>query len=138
MLLLSCRFQLIHINHASINIATSIIGGRHWHSIWWIRWSLTGYWRSLQLMRCVMWRVWLILTNRGQLSSINDWIIQRRRHRYHRWWQLIAIWVTVLAIKAPVITRSFLWRAGWLLTNRGQLLWIDDWIIQWRRNRYHQ
>ena len=40
-------------------------------------------------------------------SCINDWIIQWRRHRYHQWWQLISIWVTFLAIKAPVITRSF-------------------------------
>ena len=58
--------------------------------------------------------------------------------RYHRWWQLNALWVTVLDIKASVITRSVLWRSGWLLTNRGQLRWIDDWIIQWRRHSYHQ
>ena len=51
--------------------------------------------------------------------------------------QLIS-WFTVLAIKAPVITRSVLRRTGWLLTNRGQLIWIDDWIIQLRRNIYHR
>ena len=94
--------------------------------------------RSLRLWRCVMWRyVWLLM-NRGHLRWINDWIIQWRRKRYHRQWELIPIWVTVLAIKAPVITRSVLWRSGWLLTNRGQLRWIDNWIIQWRRHRYHQ
>ena len=60
------------------------------------------------------------------------------RHRYHRKWQLISIWVTVLTIKASVITRSVIWRSGWLLTNRGQLMWIDDWIIQWRSNIYHR
>ena len=52
--------------------------------------------------------------------------------------KIIALWVTVLAIKAPVITRSVLWRSGWILTNGGQMRWIDDWIIQWRRHRYHQ
>ena len=60
------------------------------------------------------------------------------RHRYHRWWKIIHLWVTALAIKAPVITRSVLWRAGWLLTNRGHLRWIDDWIIQWRINIYYR
>ena len=78
-----------------------------------------------------------MLTNRGQLRWINDWIVQWRMHRYHQWWQLIAIWVTFLAIKELVITRSVLWRTGWLLTKRGQLRWIDDLIIQWRRQRYH-
>ena len=43
------------------------------------------------------------MTNWGQLRWIDDWIIQWRRNRYHWWWQLIAIWVTVLAIGAPVI-----------------------------------
>ena len=78
-----------------------------------------------------------MLTNRGQLRWINDWIVQWRMHRYHQWWQLIAIWVTFLAIKELVITRSVLWRTGWMLTKRGQLRWIDDLIIQWRRQRYH-
>ena len=68
----------------------------------------------------------------------NDWIIQWRRHRYHWWWQIIYLWVTFLAIKAPVITRSVLWRSGWLLIDRGQLRWIGEWIIQWRRHRYHR
>ena len=137
MLLSLCRCQLIHINHASINIATSVIGGRRWHGIWRIRWSPTRYWRILQLMCCVMWRsVWL-LTNRLQLSWINDWIIPRRKHRYHRWWQLIVLWVTVLAIKATVITISVVWKSGWLLTNQVQLRWIYDWIIPWRRHIYH-
>ena len=138
MLLSLCRCQLRHINHAFINIATCIIGVRRWHGIWRIRWSPTGYWRSLQLMRCVMWRAGWLLANRGHLRWINYLIIQLRRHRYHRWWKLIYLWVTSLAIKSPVITRSVLWRAGWLLTNRGQLRWIDDWIIQCRRNIYHR
>ena len=133
MLLLLCWCQLRHINHASINILTSIIGGRRWRGIWLIRWSPTGYWRSLQLMCCVMWRSGWLLTNRGQLVWINEWIIQWRRHIYNRWWKLIALWVTVLVIRAPVIMRSVLWRAGWLLKNQGQLRWIDDWIIQWGR-----
>ena len=42
MLLLLCWCQLRHINHASINIVTSIIGGQPWHGIWLIRWSPTG------------------------------------------------------------------------------------------------
>ena len=46
------------------------------------------------------------MTNWGQLRWINDWIIQWRRHRYYRWWQLIVLWATSLAFKAPVITRS--------------------------------
>ena len=137
-ILLLWRCQLRHINHASINIANSIISVRWWHGIWQIRWSPTGYWRILQIMRCVMSRSGRQLTNQGQMSWINYWIIQLRRHGYHWWWQLISLWVTFLAIKAPVITRSVLCRSGWLLTNRGQLIWIDDWIIQWRRNIYHR
>ena len=136
-LLSLCRCQLRHINHVSINIATSIIGGRRWHGIWQIRWISTGYWRSLQLMCCVMWISGWLLTNRVHLSCINDLIIQCRRHKYHWLWQIISIWVTVIYIKAPVITGSVMWISGWLLTNRGQLRWIDDWIIRYRRNRYH-
>ena len=94
--------------------------------------------RSSWLWRCVMWRAGSMLTNQGHMRWINDWIIQWRRHRYQRWWQLIALWVTVLAIKATVITRSVMWRSGWLLTNRGQLRRINDWIIQWRRHSYHR
>ena len=138
MLLSLCRCQLRHINHASINIATSIIGGRRWHSIWRIRWSLTGYWRSLQIMRCFMWRDGWLLKNWVQLKWINDWIIQCSRHRYHWWLQLIALWVTVLGIKSPVTTRSEIWRAVWLLTNLEQLRCIDDWIIQWSRHSFHR
>ena len=130
--------HLRHINHAFINIAASAIVGRRWHGIWKIRWSPTGYWRSLQLMRCVIWRSGWLLTNREQLSWINDWIIPWRKHRYHRWWQLIALWVTVIAIKALFITIIVMWRPGLLLTNRGQMRCIDDWIIQWKRNRYHR
>ena len=89
-------------------------------------------------MRCVMWRAGWLLTNWGQLRWINYWIIKLRRHRYHRWWQLIALWVTEIAIKALVIMRSVLWRSGWLLMNWGQLTRIDDWIIQWRRKRYQR
>ena len=138
MLLSLCRCQLRNIHHAFINIATSIIVGRRWHGIWRIRWILTMYWRNLWLWRCVMWRSGWLLTNRVNMRWINDLIFQWRRHRYHRWWQLIALWVNFLAIKEPVIMRSVMWRAGWLLTNRGQLMWIDDWIIQWRRHRYNQ
>ena len=93
--------------------------------------------KALVIMRSVLRRAGWLLTNRGQLRWIDDWIIQWRSHRYHRWWQLVAIWVTVLVIKSPVITRSVPWRSVWLLTNRGHLRLIDDWIVQWRRHRYH-
>ena len=136
MLLSLCRCQLRHINHAYINIATSI--GRRWHGIWRIGWSPTRYWRILWLWRCILWRYGWLLTNRGQLMWINDWIIQWMSHMYHQWWQLIALWVTFLAIKAPVIMRSVLCIYGLLLTNQGQLRWIDDWIIQRRSHRYHR
>ena len=106
MLLSLCLYQLRYIHHASINIATSILGGRRWHGIWRISWSPTRYWRSLQLMRFVLWRTGWLLKKRGQLRWINDWIFQWRGHRYHRWWQLIILLVTVLAIKAPVIMNS--------------------------------
>ena len=106
MLLLLCRCQLRHINHASINIATSILVGRRCHGIWKIRWNPTRYWRILQLMCCVLWRSGWMLKNRGHLRWINYWIIQWRRHRYHQWWKIVALWVNVIAIKAPVITRS--------------------------------
>ena len=88
-------------------------------------------------MRFVLWRAGWLLKNQGQMRCINDWIVQWRRHRYHRWWQLIPLWVNVLSIKGTVITGIVLWRSGWLLINRGHLRWIDDWIIQCRRNRYH-
>ena len=101
-----CWCQLRHIKHASINTATSIIGGRRWHGIWRIRWSPTRYWRSLQLMRCFLQISGWLLTNRGQPRWIDDLIIQWKRHRYHRWWQLVALWATFLVIKSPVITRS--------------------------------
>ena len=137
MLLSLCRCQLKQIHHGSINIVTSILGGRRWHGIWWIRWSSIRYRRRLQLLRCVLWRdVWL-LKNRGHLRWINDWIIQWRRYRYHRWRKLIDLWVTVLAIKSPVITGRVLRRSGWLLTNRWHLSWINNWIIQWMRHMYH-
>ena len=138
MMLLLCRYKLRHINHASINFATSILGGRRWHDIWRIRWSTTRYWRNLRLYCCVLWRDGWILTNWGQLEWTNDWIIKLRRHKYHRWWKIVSLWVTVLSIKALVITRSVLWRYGWILTNRGKLRCIDDWIVQRRRHRYHQ
>ena len=138
LLLLLCRCQLRHIHHESIIIATYIIGGRWWHGIWHIRWIPTRYWRSLRLMRCVLWRDGWVLTNRGQLRWINYWIVQCRRHRYHQWWQLIALWVTILANKSPVITRIFLWKSVWMLMKRGKLSLINEWIIQWRRHRYHR
>ena len=137
MLLSLCRCKLRHINHIFINIVTSILGGRWWHGILRIRWSPTRYWRSLLLWHCVLWRAGLLLTNWGHLGWVNYWIVPCGRHRYHQLWQLISICVAVLAIKAPGITGSVLWRSGWLLKNWGQLRWIDDWIIQWRRHMYH-
>ena len=65
-------------------------------------WLLLRYWFS---RRSVMWRPGWLLTNRGQLRWIDDWIILWKRNRYHRLWQLVALWVTVVAIKAPIITR---------------------------------
>ena len=107
-------------------------------------WKLIALWvtflaiKAPVITRSVMWRAALLLTNWGQLRWINDWIIQCRSHSYHVWWKLIVLWTTVLAIKAPVITRSVMWRAGWLMTNQGQLRWINDWIIQCRSHRYHR
>ena len=98
MLLSLCRCEIIRINHASINIETSILGGQRWHGIWRIRWSSTGFWRSLQLMICVMWRAGWLLMNRGQMRWNNVWIIQWSRHRYHRWWQLIVTCYTSVAM----------------------------------------
>ena len=113
---------------------TSIIGGRQWHGIWWIRWSPTVYWRSLQLMRCVMWRAGWMLKERGHLCWINDWIIQWRRYRYHRWWKLITMVITLLnfsvsfpllqyarsyvLISLPFVTSPF-YHQGLLLDNIG-------------------
>ena len=133
-----CWCQLRHINHASINITTSILGGQRWHGIWRTRWSPTRYWKILRLCRCVIWRYGCLLRNIGQLRWINDLIIQWRRHIYHQWWQLIDIWVSVLATKAPVITRGVLWISGWLLMNRGKLRWINHWIFQRKRHIYHR
>ena len=61
--------------------------------------------KALVITMSVLWRAIWMFKNRGQLRWIYDWIIQCRRHRYHQWWQLVALWVTVLAIKASVITR---------------------------------
>ena len=105
-LIVPCYNFLATTNTLAINIVTYIIGGCRWHGIWRIRWSPTGYWKSLQLMCCVLWRSGWMLTNQWQLIWIDHWSIQWRRKRYHRWWQLIALWVTVIAIKALVITRS--------------------------------
>ena len=136
MLLSLCRFQLRHINHASINIATSIISGRRWHCIWQIRRSPAGYWRSLQLMRCVRWGFGWLLTNWGHLRWIIEWIIPWGKHRYHWWRQSISLWVNVIAIKSFVITRTVMWRHGWLLKNRGQLFtkhnaWVTSFFNTW-------
>ena len=54
-----------------------------------------------------MWISGWLLTKRGHLRWIDDWIIQWRRHRYQRRWKIISLWVTVFAIKSPVITRVF-------------------------------
>ena len=104
MLFSLCQGQLRHIRHASINIATYVLGGRRWHGIWRISRSPTRYWGIFWLCRCVLWRSGQMFTHRWQLRWINEWIIQWSRHSYHQWWQLIALWVNVLAIKAPVIT----------------------------------
>ena len=113
---------------------------------WWtaVAWYLTDQVKSEWILKklashalCYV-KIYRLLTNWWQLMWINDWIIQWRRHRYHRWWKIIPLWVTVLDIKAPFITRSVQWRSGWLLTNRGQLSRIYDWIIQWRRNINHR
>ena len=104
MLLSLFQCQLRHIHHASINIATSVLGGQRWHGIWRISWSTTRYWRRLWLWRCVLWRAGWLLTNQGPLRWINDWFIQWRRHSYHQGWQIISLLVIILAIKAPVIT----------------------------------
>ena len=69
---------------------------------------------------------------------INEWIIQWSSHSYNRLWQLIALWLNFLAIKASDITGIVLWRSGWMLKNRGQMRWIHDWIIQWKSHRYHR
>ena len=138
MLLSLFRCQLRHINRVSINIATSILGGRQWHGIWRIWWIPTRYRRILQLWCCFLWRYGWLLTNWGHLRWINYWIIQCTRHRYQRWWQIISLLLTVFDIKPPVITSSVLWRAVWLMTNRRQLRWIDEWIIQWRRHMYQR
>ena len=132
------RYQVRHINHTYINIVTPILGGQLWHGIWRIRWSMNRYWRSLLLWFCIICRYGWLLTNWRQLRWINYWIIQWRRHNYYRWWQLIDHLFTVLDIKSPVITRSFLWRSGRLLTNWGHLMWIDDWIFQWRTQIYQR
>ena len=121
-LFLPWQSQLRHINHAFINIATSILGGRRWHGIWRIRWSPTRYWRSLQIMRCIMWRSGWLLTNRGQLRWIDNWIIQWRRHRYHLWWQIIDLLVTVLAIKALFIVGIYCQLIpDWIKSTRAQI-----------------
>ena len=82
---------------------------RHRYHQWW---KIVALWvtflaiKSTFITRNVLWRSGWLLTNRGQLRCIDDWTIQWRRNIYHRWWQFVALWVTVLAIKAPVITRS--------------------------------
>ena len=104
MLLSLCRCQLRYIHHASINIATYVLGGRRRHGIWRIRWSPTRYQRRLWLMHCVIRKDGWMLMNWGKLRWINNWIIQWRRHRHNQWWEIIALLVTILSIKAPVIT----------------------------------
>ena len=73
--------------------------------------------KKLANLALCLWRAGWLLTNRQHLRWINNWIVQCRSHRYYRWWQIIDFLVNVLAIKAPVITRSVLWRAGWVLKN---------------------
>ena len=64
--------------------------------------------RYCPLTRSVLWKSGWLMTNWGNLRWIYDWIIKWRMQRYHQWWQHVALWVTILAIKAPVITRSCL------------------------------
>ena len=127
MLLSLCQCQLRHINHSTINIATYIISGRRWHDIWRIRWSPTGYWISLQLMGCVMWISGWLLTNRGQLSWINDWIISRSKHRYNRWWQLIPLWVTVIANKCTGYHEECYVKT-WMNVDKPSTAEVDLWL----------
>ena len=96
--------QIIHIHYASINIATSVLGGRRWHGIWPIIWSPTRYRRSLWLWHCFMRRSGCLLTNLEQLMWINYWIIKLRSNRHHHRLKAISLLLSVLAIKEPVIT----------------------------------
>ena len=121
------RFQLRHINHSSINTATYIIGGHWWHGIWRIRWSPNRYWRSLRLWRFFLWRIGLLLTNLVQLRWINYWIINWRRHRYHQLWQLIALWVTVVAIKELIITKECFVKS-WMTVDEPRTAEMDWWL----------
>ena len=79
---------------------------------WWtsMAWYFTDQLNSDQVSKELvtlaffLWRAAWVLTNGGQLMWINYWIIQCRRRRYHHWCKIISIWVTVLSIKAQVIT----------------------------------
>ena len=83
-------------------------------------------------MRCVMWISRWLLINRGQLRWVNYLIIKWRRHMYHRWWQLIDLWVDFLVIKEPVITRSCLFPTlivpcyTFMATNNTLWTWHDE------------
>ena len=82
-------------------------------------------------MECLWWSVWLT-TNWGKLRWINYWIIKWKRHRYHWWWKLIALWLTFLVIKAPVIMRSKLLPtlivpySTFMATNNTLWMWHDE------------
>ena len=98
MLLSLCWCQPRHIHHLLINIPTSVLGGRRWHGIWRISWITTRYWRSLWFWRFVLRIYGWLLTNRGQLRWINNWIIKWRRHKYQPWWQIKALVITSVEI----------------------------------------
>ena len=56
-----------------------------------------------------------------------------------RWYGIWRIsWIATRYLRSLWLWRCVLWRSGWLLENRGQLRWINDWIIQCRSYMYHQ
>ena len=56
-----------------------------------------------------------------------------------RWFDILRITWSMTRYQITLrLWHCVLWRAGWLLTNQGQLRWIIDWIIQWRRHKNHQ
>ena len=75
-------------------------GQLSWFKEWIIPWGKLRYhwWRKLIALG--------VLTNRRHLRWIDDWIIQWKINRYRCLWRLDALWVTVVAIRHPVIVRS--------------------------------
>ena len=80
------------------------------------------------------------------LSTVSIYTHPPCMHKYcdfRSWWTAVA-WYLTDQQKSDQVSRSLwlwrcvIWRAGWMLTNRGQLRWINYLIIQWRRHMYHQ